>query len=398
MTDDELSKDLEEAYRAGDKIPAGWAPYTEQTDQIGKAIVRLPRPDASARDLLIGAGFNPDDWQIKGSINARKWMSYDGRWLHYYRFEVVAGESPEVVQAHIDDLVKLIRKRSRPAAPKFTGASDAWLFLASDWQIGKAEGANGTDQTIQRVLESVDMAKQQVKDLRRIGRRMPHGAIAGLGDLVEGCAGFYPNQPFVVDRNRRDQGRIVRELITHTIDELSPLFDAFTVLTVGGNHGQNRQDGKLATDHADNDDVAAFEAVKEAFDRAGQTGIDWVVPQDERALKVELGGVEVAFTHGDLFRAGATPAQKAEKWWSGQEFGFRDIYGARILNSGHFHHLLCNTFGLRTAFQTPAMDPGSRWWDDSTGQHSPAGTLTYRLDATEPLGWDDVKVLSPSRP
>lgn len=396
MTDDELGRDLEAAASKREKVPAGWEPYTEHTDVIGKAIVRLPRPNATKRDLLIESGFNPDEWQIDGPVNTRKWMRYDQEWLYYYKFNVVAGESPEIVQTHIDELTKAIRKR-RPSAPKFTGASDAWLYKASDWQIGKAEGANGTDQTIDRVLESLDMAKQQVKDLRRIGRRMPHGALAGLGDLVEGCTGFYPNQPFVVDRNRRDQGRIVRELITHAIDELSPLFDAFTVITVGGNHGQNRQDGKLATDHADNDDVAAFEAVKEAFDRAGQTDIDWVIPQDERALLVELGGVPVAFTHGDLFRAGATPAQKAEKWWSGQEFGFRDIYGARILNCGHYHHFLCNTVGLRTSFQAAAMDPGSRWWDDATGQHSPASVTTYRIDATEPLGWDDLKLLSPGR-
>lgn len=380
-----------------EKNPPGWEPYTEYEGAIGKAIVRLPRPGATKRDLLIEAGFDPDCWMIPGAVKTRKWMRYDQEWLYWYAFDAVEGESPEVIDEHVDDLVKLIRKRNRTSVRKFTGASDAWLYKASDWQIGKAEGSNGTTQTVSRVLESLDLAKQQVKDLRRVGRRMPHGCLAGLGDLVEGCYGFYPNQPFVVDRNRREQGRITRELITHAIDELMPLFDAFTVLTVGGNHGQNREGGKIATDHADNDDVAAFEAVKEAFDRAGQTDIDWIIPTDQRALMVELGGVQTAFTHGDLFRAGATPSQKAEKWWSGQEFGFRDIYGAQILNSGHYHHFLCTTFGLRTHFQDPAMDPGSRWWDDATGQHSPAGAATYRLDATEPLGWDDLRILSPSR-
>lgn len=395
-TSDELGKDLEAAYRAGDKIPAGWAPYSEHTDQIGKAIVRLPSPDASARDLLIGAGFSPDEWQISGPINARKWMSYDGRWLHYFKFDVVAGEAPELRQAHIDELTKIIRKR-KASAPKFTGASDAWVYLASDWQIGKAEGGDGTDQTVERVLATVDMAKQQIKDLRRIGRRMPHGALLGLGDLVEGCWGFYPNQPFLVDRNRRDQSRIVRELVTHTIDELSPLFDAFTVGTAAGNHGQVRNDGKVLTDAADNDDVAAFEAVREAFDRAGHTHIDWIIPQQELALPVELGGVDCAFTHGDLFRTGASPALKAKAWWSGQEFGFQPIRGARILWSGHYHTFTSNTYGPRTHHQSPAMDPGSQWWTNSTGEASPAGALTMRVDENEPLGWDDLRILSPGR-
>lgn len=392
---DPLLKDLEAAYRQGDKVPVGWQPYTEYTDQIGKAVVRLPSPDASARDLLIGAGFNPDEWRISGPINARKWMAYDGRWLHYFRFDVVAGESKEAEQLHIDDLVKVIRKRTKTTS-RFTGASDAWVYVAADWQIGKAEGASGTDQTVDRVLESLDMAKQQIKDLRRIGRRMPHGALVGLGDLVEGCAGFYPNQPFLIDRNRRDQGRITRELITHAIDELSPLFDVFTAATVGGNHGENRQDGKKVTDDADNDDVAAFEAVKEAYDRAGQY-IDWVIPQDELSIALELGGVQLGLTHGHTFRKGSTVQAKAHEWWKGQAFGLQAVANAQILLSGHFHHWSCVTYGCRTAMQAPANDPGSKWYRDSSGEDSPAGVLTMRLDSTHALGYDDLRILSPGR-
>lgn len=396
MTDeDPMVKDLEAAYRQGDKIPAGWQPYKEYTDQIGSAIVRLPSPDASARDLLIGAGFSPDEWRISGPIQARKWMAYDGRWLHYFKFNVVAGESVESVQAHVDDLVKAIRKRTK-TTPRYTGASDAWVYVGTDWQIGKAEGASGTDQTVDRVLESLDMAKQQIKDLRRIGRRMPHGALVGLGDIVEGCSGFYPNQPFLIDRNRRDQGRIARELVTHCIDELSPNFDVFTVATVGGNHGENRQDGKKVTDDADNDDVAAFEAVKEAFDRAGQY-IDWVIPQDELSIALELGGVQLGLTHGHTFRKGSTVQAKAHEWWKGQAFGLQAVANAQILLSGHFHHWSCVTYGSRTAMQAPANDPGSKWYRDSSGEDSPAGVLTMRLDAEHALGYDDLRILSPGR-
>ena len=273
----ELAQDLEAAYQRGDKIPAGWQPYVEYTDQIGKAIVRLPSPDASARDLLIGAGFNPDEWQIKGSIQARKWMSYDGRWLHYFKFDVVAGESSEAVQAHVDELTKHIRRRRPAAKPTYTD-DDAFAIVAADWQIGKAEGGQGTDQTVDRVLGAIDMAKQRIKDLRRIGRQMPTGALLGLGDLVEGCIGFYPAQQFNVDRTRREQGRITRELVAHAIDELAPLFETFHVATVAGNHGENRSDGKSFTNPGDNDDVAAFEAVAEAFTRAQYEGIRWHIP------------------------------------------------------------------------------------------------------------------------
>lgn len=391
----ELSKDLEEAYRAGDKVPAGWQPYVEYTDQIGKAIVRLPNPNASAHDLLIGAGFNPDEWQIQGPIQARKWMSYDGRWLHYFKFDVVAGVSDEVNQADIENLTKHIRKRRPRLASKSTGGSDAWAFLASDWQIGKQEGGDGTPQTIDRVIQSIDMAVQQVKDLRRIGRRIPVGAFIGLGDLVEGCTGFYPAQRFLVDRTRRDQGRITRELITYGIDSLSPLFEEFKVATIGGNHGQNRDDGKAFTTTADNDDVAAFEAVREAYVRAGDPGIDWIIPDEELSLVLHLGGVGVGITHGDLFRTGATAQQKALKWWQGQDFGLQALRDAQILLSGHYHHASTVTYGSRTHHQTPAMDPGSAWWRQSTGDAAPAGAVTMRLDSAHSLGWDDYRILSP---
>jgi predicted phosphodiesterase len=390
----DLEKDLEAAYQRGDKIPAGWQPYVEYTDQIGSAIVRLPSPDASARDLLIGAGFSPDEWKIDGPIQARKWMSYDGRWLHYFKFNVVAGESSEAVQAHVDELTALIRKRQRPRRYP-TGGEDAFAVVASDWQIGKAEGGEGTDQTVARVLAGIDMAKQRVKDLRRIGRRMPTGALLGLGDLVEGCIGFYPAQQFNVDRTRREQGRITRELITHAIDELHPLFDQFVIATVAGNHGENRSDGKSFTNPGDNDDVAAFEAVREAFGRGQVEGLEWVIPDEELSILVELGGVPVGMTHGHMFRQGATVQKKAYEWWKNQEFGLQPVSGARILLSGHFHHFSVVTYGGRSAIQAPANDPGSQWYRFGSGEDSPSGTLTIRFDSSMALGYGDLEVLSP---
>lgn len=391
----ELSKDLKAATTASEKVPAGWEPYSEQVGQIGSAIVRLPLPNATKRDLVLAAGFNPDEWRIKGNVKCRKWMRYDQEWLYHYAFEVEEGPSDELVEADIVDLVAHIRKRRPRLSTKFTGGDDAWAFLASDWQIGKQEGGDGTPQTIDRVVASIDMAVQQVKDLRRIGRRMPVGAFVGLGDLVEGCTGFYPSQKFLVDRTRRDQGRITRELVTYGVDSLSPLFEEFKVATIGGNHGQNRDEGKAFTTTADNDDVAAFEGCREAYLRAGDPGIEWIIPDEDLSLVLQLGGVGVGITHGDLFRTGATAQQKALKWWQGQDFGLQPLREAQILWSGHYHHASTVTYGSRTHHQTPAMDPGSAWWRQSTGDAAPAGAVTMRLDAEHSLGWDDYRILSP---
>jgi predicted phosphodiesterase len=390
----ELSKDLEAAYQAADRVPKGWEPYSEQIDQIGSAVVRLPRPDFTHHDLLVGAGFDPAEWQISGPIQARKWMAYDGRWLHYFKFEVVQGESDELRDLHVEELTKAIRRRTK-AGKIETGGKDAWAYVASDWQVGKREGSDGTPQTVDRVLHSLELAVAQVRDLRRVGRKMPTGAVIGLGDLVEGCTGFYPAQEFLVDATRREQNRIARELITHAVDTLSPLFDEFLVATVGGNHGENRRDGRAFTTPGDNDDLAAFEAVREAFTRAGHDEIDWEIPEDELSIGFMLGGVQIGATHGHLFKTGQTAQKKALEWWKGQDFGFQATRDARILLSGHFHHFSLVTYGTRTAIQAPAMDPGSAWYRQSTGEESPAGVLTLRLDSEEPAGYDDLRILSP---
>lgn len=389
----ELSEEL--AAAAG-PAPKGWEPYAEEAGRIGSAVVRLPRPGATERDLLIGAGFDPDEWRINGAVNTRRWMRYDQEWLYYYKFDVVQGESAEVRELHIEDLVKHIRRR-RKAAPAPRGGDDAWVFNASDWQIGKREGEDGTPQTIERVLEAVDLAVREVKSIRRAGYRIPTGVLAGVGDIGEGTCGFYPNQPFLIDCNRREQNRITRELITHAIDELSPLFDEFHVKTVAGNHGENREEGKKITDDGDNDDVAQFEAVREAFDRAGDGHIIWQIPDNELSIADTIGGVRVGWTHGHLFRTGATVQKKAYEWWKGQDFGFQAVRGTQILISAHFHHFSAVTYGPRTHFQTPAMDPGSRWFQNTTGEESPAGVLTMRLSAEEPLGYSHVQILGRGR-
>lgn len=379
------------------KTPPGWEPFSEFSESVGSAIVRLPSPGATARDLLISAGFDPADWQIAGPINTRRWMRYDQEWLYYYKFDVIAGESPELIDEHVDTLVKRIRSTKRKPRAS-VGGDDAFVFAASDWQIGKAEGSDGTAQTVDRVLESIDLAGHRIKDLRRQGHKIPTLLFAGLGDLGEGTCGFYPGQQFLIDRTRREQGRINRELITEALDHLSPMFDQTIVAAVGGNHGENRNiEGQRITSDGDNDDCAYFEAVREAFDRAGATNISWQIMEDELSMALDVGGVKIGLTHGHLFQRGkgSTAQQKAHDWWRSQDFGFQALRGARVLLSAHFHHFSAITYGARTHLQTPAMDPGSKWYRETRGEDSPPGTLTFRLDANSPLGWDDLTILHP---
>jgi hypothetical protein len=394
----DLSKDLSAATQGAEKIPAGWEPYAEEVGRIGSAIVRLPRPDHTERDLLIQAGFDPQLWRIKGAINTRRWMRYDQEWLYYYKFDVEQGETAEARELNVDDLAKHIRRRRRQPLDRDIYVDSTYAYLASDWQIGKELNGVGSADTAQRIADTVDQAVVDVKALRRAGYNMPHGFFGALGDLGEGTCGFYPNQPFTIDLNRRDQNRIVRELVTYAIDSLAPHFDKFTVATVAGNHGENRSPGgKVTTDDSDNDDVAQFEAVREAFTRAGDPGIEWIIPNDELAIQVNLAGVPVGMTHGHLFQRGpgGTAQKKAFEWWKDQDFGMQELRGTQVLLSAHFHHYSNVVYGTRSAIQMPPMDPGSKWFADIKGQNSPAGAVVMRFDSRHKLGYDHLRILDP---
>jgi hypothetical protein len=111
-------------------------------------------------------------------------------------------------------------------------------------------------------------------------------------------------------------------------------------------------------------------------------------------MTLDVCGIPIGFTHGHIARGGANPAAKIEKWWTGQVMGFQPVADARILVTGHYHHLLVIESTGRTHMQCPAMDGGSGWWTESTGQHSPAGMLTFLAGSgCGPRGWSDLAVL-----
>ena len=228
-----------------------------------------------------------------------------------------------------------------------------------------------------------------------MGHTMPLGVILGLGDLTEGCDGAYAQQTFLVDLDRRGQVKVARRLMLHAIRELAPMFERFIVAAISGNHSEHRKAGKSFTTFADNDDVALFEMIQEVLvDRPGFEHVEFMIADDELSACIDIAGVPVGFTHGHLLRGGGKlPGNKAQNWWLGQMMGLGAVSGAQILVTGHYHHLSVSTFGPRTHLQVPALDGGSKWWGDLTGQNSPDGVLTFRVDADHGLGWSDLLVL-----
>lgn len=338
---------------------------------------------------------------IDGSIDLLTWNGQPKNWkpgdplvkLKRMKCKLKRRSAAELdARVDVDELIAEIKKSKKRKFPKpidivdAQNARRAMVVLMSDWQIGKGEG-DGTPGTVKRVLTGLEQLVQHIKDLQKLKRAPEVILLVGMGDLVERCSGNYPSQAFISDLDQRQQERVARRLIIHYVNMISDLGIYVMLSGVGGNHGENRNgDGKAYTRPSDNIDVALIDQVGDVIrgnPERYKGRVEVFVPEDGLQLLVELAGVRLGFIHGHQNKSpGASAAAVLEKWWTGQIMGGVDynlIANAQILNAGHFHHFVQTEAPGRAIFQAPSQDPGSQWYKDSTGRHSPPGMLTYMV-------------------
>jgi len=366
------------ARRNPPKYPEGVEPgvrWDELTRTGTAGIVTDGEPDWSI--VLTRANLDPGTIEVvPGTVQIRSWDAAIGdgqvRTMLYYRAQVraIRDHAPDM-----DELLRLVRRRPRLSEPRPDG-SESYLALFADWQLGK----RGTASTVERIARAIDAAADRLKVVRkRPGRRIGSVTLPFLGDLGEACDGHYAMQAFEVELDYREQRRLGRRLALYAVDTFAPLAERIVVPTVPGNHGEARKDGKAFTTFGDNQDIEIVEGVAEACAmNPGRYGhVAFVIPQNDLTLTLEVGGLITAFAHGhQAKRGGTTPQSKMANWWSGQAFGQRPAGDARMLYSGHYHHLSIVEHGPRIHVQAPTMDSGSQWWDETAGLPSRGGLLT----------------------
>jgi hypothetical protein len=400
----QTDKDVE---NASSKHPPGWQPGVEMGAFEGTMTFKAPEnvnPDDMFVDPAIWAlvakewGLNPDITEIiPDSVQIRAWDMPVGKGqvirAKYYKCRLRTKRGA-ITKAEREELAKMANRRKGRRelaldAPVNTGV--AFVVNLSDFQIGKGEGG-GTDAAITRIRRGIEEARERLKMLRKAGKNITTVVIAGLGDLAEMCFGNYPNQLFTVDRTRRQQLQIVRKLIMEAIDAFVDLAKYMIVSAVPGNHGENRQDGKMVTTVDDNDDLAVFDCVREQCEQNPKRfgHIQWEIC-GEYVQKLNICGVNVAWTH--MHQGGGSGEKKIAEWWKGQVMGNRPVADAQILFTAHYHHLMISEVVGRTIVQVPAMDGGSAWWTERTGQNSPSGMVTLLVGAAcGPRGWSDLDI------
>lgn len=395
LLDAAKAKNPTPARRKTPEYPKGWEPGVVWDGTKG-TITTHPVKAAPSNwdDLLRIWDLDPSLYEVIEPVQFRAWdaQTKEGiQRLYYYRATIRS----RIVSRALD-IAELIREVKRHKPRKVPAPTGGYPFVVpiADLQLGKPDG-DGTEGTMRRFRDRIPEVKARYTELRKIGRRLDSLYVVGLGDIIENCDGHYAMQTYGAQLNRRDQNRLARQLLKEALKEWAPDFDKVVVPAVGGNHGENRKDGKAFTDFADNDDVAIFETVGESFaeNPAAYGHVSFVIPNDDLTLTLQVGPKIVGFAHGHQAKgqgAKGKPHVKVGNWWVDQIAGRQPIGDADILVSGHFHYLALERDGLRTHLQVPALDGGSDWYRNTSGKETVPGIATFTVTDR---GLDDLKVI-----
>lgn len=273
--------------------------------------------------------------------------------------------------------------RVKPKRSQVTDGDETLVVSWNDWQLFKSAG-DGVEGTIARIYEAHDLVVQRVKQLRRLGRKYPRLVVAATGDIVEGCS-IYPHQAYEIQGDMRDQENAARRLIVAGLKTFAPHFDEIQVLAVGGNHGENRVDGKKVNRH-DNADAKVFEQAADvlAENPAAFGHVSFAIPREELAATIQVENWVLGITHGHIAGRGAGgPEGKLHNWYKGQAAGKRPVGDAHVLLTSHYHHARMADWGGCFWLQAPTMDGGSPQHTDLTGEDAAPGLLTFGMTQHE---------------
>jgi predicted phosphodiesterase len=369
---------------------AEWLPGVTWQGEEG-VVTTQPMEGDNAPDwsgVLRMWGLDPEHFQVVEPVLFNVWGDTLGVLNRQWKGKVIRKGKQEI--ADIESLIQDIKKhKPRERKPIVGGAS--LVVCASDWQTGKRDG-DGLKGLVGRWLQAIDDVEFRIKELKKIGRPIDSITVLCLGDLVEGCDGHYDIQTFTVEVDRRDQVKIARRLLRDALIRWSKVVPDITVAAIGGNHGENRKNGKAFTTLNDNDDVALVESVAEIFQANPEAygHIRFAIPTDELSLTIEVHGQIIGITHGHLARSGQGVEGKLRRWIADQTLGRQKIGDCDILVTGHYHSFKLADWGGVKWLQAPALDGGSVWWRQSTGEIADVGVLTFLVTSE---GISDIQVL-----
>lgn len=353
-------------------VEPGHTPKTEFDGTTG-FIQTGPTAEAptSHTEILELFGYNPDEVRIAGNPRISRWQTYDERWLASYRFQIEARtDKPDV-----SDLVAAIGSHK---PHNTTGGGPHWfVFHAGDMQIGKRSRDGSTPEIVDRFMDSIDKAVDELSHQRRLG--VEGVQICMPGDCLEGNQSQGGKNAWLTAESVPDQFRIVRRLMLATVEAFAPLVDNVYLDVVNGNHDD--ADRRLNYRPGDGWATEAATVVSDqlAMNEAAFGHVQVRVPDPWRhSMTVEVGDSVCTVAHGHKWRKG-----QAFRWWADQALGNQNAGGAHLLQHGHFHSWEVETALGRTRVCSSTYDCGSDYFTDARGVEARRGGLTYLLRSGE---------------
>ena len=377
--------------KASTKVPEGWEEGATWDEAKGEGKLTTPSIPLSESitdwdPWLKKEGFDPKYFFIDAdTMKYRTWTGINGDKMVHYNVTIRKRQKTydkKIIDKYISEAKKIKRK-----APETTFGDNSFVVIYSDWQTGKNEG-NGIKGLTKRIEVGLSETIWRYKSLIKAGYTFDEIIVLCGGDIVEGCDGFYEMQTFSVKLDDTAQIKLAVNLMNACIQELAKLGPKVTVISVPGNHGENRgRRGKSYTTFMDNKDLQVawtldqiFKSNPDAF-----SNIECIYPQhldDDIVVTYKVKGHVLGLAHGHQFRSGGgafVPA-KAQAWHMKQSYNKESYVGyADILVYGHFHHFTLIE-DPRILIGAPALDGGSKWIEQTHGKLTKPGILTFCID------------------
>ena len=150
----------------------GWQPGLEVNEQTGLGEITHVGTDPNYRNkfdsILKEWGFNPEQYEIEGSVRASSWNTQlkGGTVETFYAFKGIVKKKRPGQDKYFKELFKQAKKKP-PLKSKTFGGDTAFLFFMADWQLGKKD--YGVENTIKRYDIALQDAVNRIKDLRKTG-------------------------------------------------------------------------------------------------------------------------------------------------------------------------------------------------------------------------------------
>lgn len=290
-----------------------------------------------------------------------------------------------------ESLRDLVRSWEFPPEDRAASTPCTYVVGLADLQLGKGEG-DGTPGTLRRLEQSLANVKADIERLHRDGILPKTLLLANMGDHIENVYSSYANQAYTTDLNVRDQINLALEVNLRWLRELSPYFDEIIYVSCLCNHGQlSRNGGKSnVSDDADNatgligDTLETICALQPDLAR-----VQFITPRDEMITLVETSGVSMALAHGHKISG------NEQNWLAKQS---QNLVHTRkfivdIWFTAHKHHANLQDMGPYTRIQATTSDPGSKYFEDMTGQYSRSGVTVFLVGKDLSGLWSEYKVL-----